>query len=81
MATDIISSQGPIMVQSTLNPNAHLEYITDQGIDDWYTANNLGNVDKIPDVVKCARDFEENPSEFILLKKKCRKSFVNLLQK
>ena len=47
-----------------MNPNAHLENITDQGIDDRY-ANNLGDLDKIPDVVKCLRGFEGNPGEFI----------------
>ena len=64
IATESINSQGPLMVQSTLNPNAHIENITEQGTEDRY-ANNLGELDKIADVVKCLRDFEGNPGEFI----------------
>lgn len=39
------------------------EIIVDQGIDAQHN-NNLVDLDKIPDIVKCLRDFSGNPTEF-----------------
>lgn len=37
--------------------------LVDQGIDEQHN-NNLTDLDKIPDIVKCLRDFSGNPTEF-----------------
>ena len=68
ISSEVVNRQGPLMVQSTINPNANTNSVIDQCIEERY-ANNLGDLDKIPDVVKCLRDFDGNPSEFISWKK------------
>lgn len=44
------------------------EIFVDQGID-WQYNNNLTELDNIPDIVKCSRDFSGKPTEFESWKK------------
>lgn len=68
VALDIFNNQGPQIVQATLNPNANLNNVSDQIIEDRHRGN-LGDLDKIPDVVKCLKDFSGQPGEFSSWKK------------
>uniref|UniRef100_A0A0K8USZ4 Retrovirus-related Gag polyprotein from transposon HMS-Beagle n=1 Tax=Bactrocera latifrons TaxID=174628 RepID=A0A0K8USZ4_BACLA len=68
VALDVVNRQGPSIVRATLNPNAGLADTCDQTINIEH-ANNLSDLDKIPDVVKCLREFSGNPAEFNSWKK------------
>ncbi len=59
----ILQQQGPGVVQATLNPNSFLSTTIDQTKEDRHRGN-LGELDKIPDVVKCLKDFSGCPEEF-----------------
>ncbi|MHC5848231.1 hypothetical protein ACYT7O_10705, partial [Streptococcus pyogenes] len=63
IALEVVNTQAQAIVQSTLNPNASLAQVTDHLINEEH-ANNLSDLDKIPDVVKCLREFSGNPEEF-----------------
>lgn len=59
----VINSQLPEMLQASLNPNAIQGNAVDQAIDVEHLGN-LGDLDKIPDVVKCLREFSGKAGEF-----------------
>lgn len=59
--------QSLIAVRQVLNPYEHISG-TDQGIDERYR-ENLSDLDKIPDVVRCLREFSGNQSEYSSWKK------------
>ena len=61
--TEIFTRQGPQIVLVTLHPNAGPNIISDQVIEEQFR-NNLGDLDKIPDIVKCLREFSGSQGEF-----------------
>lgn len=56
------------IVESMMNPNSDRNRGIDQIIEPEHR-NNLNELDKIPDVVRCLRDFSGNPGEFSSWKK------------
>lgn len=68
ISTDILRNEGPQVVQAILNPNVGVDHVSDQRIEDGH-ANNLNELDKIPDVVKCLKEFSGQPGEFSSWKK------------
>ncbi|XP_017485830.1 PREDICTED: neuronal acetylcholine receptor subunit alpha-2 [Rhagoletis zephyria] len=68
VVTNILRQEGRNLVQAALNPNANFTNITDVTIDSTL-ANNITELDKIPDVVRCLREFSGNPGEFNSWKK------------
>lgn len=68
IALDVVTREGPQVVQATLNPDANLCNVADQVIEDRHRAN-LGDLDRIPDVVKCLKEFSGHPGEFNSWKK------------
>lgn len=63
VVNNIIKQQGRNLVQAALNPNASFSEFTDISIDANFS-NNVCELDKIPDVVRCLREFSGNPGEF-----------------
>lgn len=63
IATDIFRQQIPQVVQAALNPNASLSLATDQTIEETHRTN-LIDLDRIPDVVKCLKEFSGHAGEF-----------------
>lgn len=57
---EVIHSQVPRILEATLRPNINHVSMVDQVIDAEHL-NNLGDLDKIPDVVKCLREFSGKP--------------------
>lgn len=55
------------LVENILNPSAEISGI-DQGIDEQYRTN-LTDLDKVPDIVRCLREFSGNNAEFSSWKK------------
>lgn len=55
-------------MQTINNPEQEFNNAIDQVIDEDYS-ENLGGLDRIPDVVKCLREFSGNPAEFSSWKK------------
>lgn len=68
IVSQVLASQGPTLMRNYMNPNAELATATDQNIDSQYR-NNLAELDKIPDIVRCLREFSGNPAEFSSWKK------------
>lgn len=68
ISTDVLRNQGPQVVQAILNPGIDLNDARDQVIDNGQR-NNLTDLDKIPDVVKCIKEFSGQPGEFSSWKK------------
>lgn len=68
IASDVLRRQGPQVVQAALNPNNNQENARDQQIEDRHR-ENLNDMDKIPDVVKCLKEFSGQPGEFSSWKK------------
>lgn len=67
IVTNMFQQQGRNMVQAALNPNASFSDVRDITID---TASpNISELDKIPDVVRCLREFSGAPGEFNSWKK------------
>lgn len=64
----ILEKQGPDLVHSVLNPNADHFSGTDQQIALEHR-DNLSGLDKIPDVVRCLREFSGDPGQFNSWKK------------
>lgn len=64
----ILQSECRNIVQNIINPNADQFSGVDQHIDPRYE-NNLSELDKIPDVVRCLKDFSGIPGEFNSWKK------------
>lgn len=60
---EVLSSQAPTIVQAALNPNANFVNMVDQTIETQHL-DSLGDLDRIPDVVKCLREFSGRPGEF-----------------
>lgn len=75
IVTQVLSSQAKDLVRTYLNPNAELTTAKDQTIEAQYR-NNLSELDKIPDIVRCLREFSGNPGEF----SSWRKSVERVLQ-
>lgn len=67
IVTRVCTEQCRSIVESILNPNAEISG-TDQGIDERFR-DNLTELDKVPDVVRCLREFSGNNSEFSSWKK------------
>lgn len=63
IASSVLRQEGPQVVQQTLNADANSANITDQTIDERHR-DNLTDFDKIPDVVKCLKEFSGQPGEF-----------------
>lgn len=63
----ICTEQCRNIVESILNPNIDISG-SDQGIDERFR-ENLVDLDKVPDVVKCLREFSGNNPEFSSWKK------------
>lgn len=59
--------QSRIAVRQILNPNAYISG-SDQEIEERYR-ENLSDLDKIPDVVRCLREFSGNQAEYSSWKK------------
>lgn len=55
--------QGHDLVHNVLHPNSNNSWSEDQGINPEYNGN-LSDMDKIPDVVRCLREFSGAPGEF-----------------
>ncbi|GBP12184.1 Retrovirus-related Gag polyprotein from transposon HMS-Beagle [Eumeta japonica] len=68
ISTEVLRNQGPQIVQAVLNPDVDTNDTRDQGINDGLR-NNLNDLDKIPDVVKCLKEFSGQPGEFSSWKK------------
>lgn len=68
ISTEVLRNQGPQVVQAVLNPDVDLSDARDQVINDE-PRNNLADLDKIPDVVKCLKEFSGQPGEFSSWKK------------
>lgn len=68
IVTNIFRQQGPQIVQAALSPNANIQNASDQQIEDRHR-NNLNDMDKIPDVVKCLKEFTGQPGEYNSWKK------------
>lgn len=68
IVSQVLSSQTKSLVQSYLNPNSELVTATDQTIEERHR-NNLADLDKVPDVVRCLREFSGKPGEFSSWKK------------
>lgn len=68
IVTNIFRTEGRNLVQATLNPNANFANLTDATIDPLHR-NSISDLDKIPDVVRCLREFSGNPGEFNSWKK------------
>lgn len=75
IVTQVLSSQAKDLVRKYLNPNSELTTATDQTIEARYR-DNLSDLDKVPDVVRCLREFSGNPGEF----SSWRKSVERVLQ-
>lgn len=60
--TRICAEQCRIAIREYLNPSAEIAG-SDQTIEARY-ANNLTDLDKVPDVVRSLREFSGNPSEY-----------------
>ncbi|XP_075151143.1 uncharacterized protein LOC142225255 [Haematobia irritans] len=67
VVTRICREQCRNVVENMLNPNADISGI-DQGIDERYR-ENLTDLDKVPDIVRCLREFSGNHTEFSSWKK------------
>ncbi len=68
LVSNILRQEGRNMVQAALNPNANFSNISDVTIDQSLS-NNITELDKIPDVVRCLREFSGNPGEYNSWKK------------
>lgn len=68
IVNQVLEAKGPSLVQSILNPNADNFAGIDQPISLEHRGN-LSDLDKIPDVVRCLRDFSGDPGEFSSWKK------------
>ena len=68
LVTDIFRRQGPEMIQAALSPSTNRQNDRDQQIDERHR-NNLNDMDKIPDVVKCLKEFSGQPGEYNSWKK------------
>lgn len=66
IVSQVIATDAPSIIQNLVHPNK--EIVTDQTIDVRY-AGNLSGLDRVPDVVKCLRDFSGDPKEFASWKK------------
>lgn len=64
----ILDQQGRSLVQSVLNPNAQRSPAVDQTIAPEHL-DKLDDLDKVPDVVRCLRNFSGDASEFSSWKK------------
>ncbi|GBP07838.1 Retrovirus-related Gag polyprotein from transposon HMS-Beagle [Eumeta japonica] len=67
IASDVLRQQGPQVVHETLNPSVNSTDLGDQQINRH--ADQLHDMDKIPDVVKCLKEFSGQPGEFNSWKK------------
>lgn len=67
LVTRLCKEQCTNLVENILNPTADIP-TTDQEIEEQYRGN-LGDLDKVPDVVRCLREFSGVPSEFSSWKK------------
>lgn len=68
IVADVIKREGRLLINSLLNPGADINNDIDQTIDTTQT-NNITEMDRIPDVVKCLREFSGQPGEFSSWKK------------
>lgn len=68
IAAEVVTRQVPALIQNALNPSSHLSNARDQTIDEAHI-NDITDLDKIPDVVKCLREFSGKPGEFNSWKK------------
>ena len=64
----LISEQLPTLMQANQNPTLDFASLNDEEILPINRAN-IGDLDKVPDVVKCLREFSGNPAEFNSWKK------------
>lgn len=67
LVTRVCREQCRGLVENILNPSAEISGI-DQGIDAQYR-ENLTDLDKVPDIVRCLREFSGNNAEFSSWKK------------
>lgn len=67
IASEVLRQQGPQVIQDTINPPVNLADLGDQRIT--RQTDNLTDMDKIPDVVKCLKEFSGQPGEFNSWKK------------
>lgn len=63
IVNNVLRTEGRNIVQAALNPNANFSNVTDITIDS-NLSGNVSDLDKIPDVVRCLREFSGNPGEF-----------------
>ncbi len=66
IVTQVILTDAPALIENIIQPRR--ETVTDQTIDPRY-AGNLSGLDRVPDVVRCLRDFSGDPKEFASWKK------------
>lgn len=68
IATNTFNNQGRNIIRNLLNPATDFNNVPDQIIRPELR-NELNDLDKIPDVVRCLREFSGDPSEFSSWKK------------
>lgn len=68
IVTDVLRREGRQVINSLLNPGVDINNDVDQTIDPAQAAN-LTEMDRVPDVVKCLREFSGQPGEFSSWKK------------
>lgn len=66
---NIIETQFQGLLQANSQLGSGFSSYSDQTIDPSHN-NNISDLDKVPDVVKCLRDFSGNPGEFNSWKKR-----------
>lgn len=63
LVSEIFRAEAANLIQILKNPQPDSINITDQGIDVQYR-DNLVDLDRIPDVVRCLREFSGQPAEY-----------------
>lgn len=63
IVTRVLNAEGRNIIQGILNPNSDQIRGIDQIINPEHRAN-LADLDKVPDVVRCLRDFSGQPGEY-----------------
>lgn len=66
IVSQVLLAEALTLIQSIVNPAR--EIVTDQIIEPRH-ANNLAGLDRVPDVVRCLRDFSGDPREYTTTRK------------
>ena len=77
IVTQTLRTEGAQIFNSIINPNSNEFSGVDQAINQEHRAN-IGDLDKIPDIVKSLREFSGNNLEFMSWKKKRGQNSTNI---